>query len=80
MPIIFIAAGTVAIEATVLRNSALLAGAGFSPSCSESIETVAAVGKLMPSTTMAFMIPDTGSRYTSAAVITGSRISFTMLV
>ena len=74
-----IAAGTVTIDATVLRNSTLLAGPGSSPSCSASIETVAAVGKHAPSTSIDFISDDNGRKYTSTPVSAGSHTSFIRL-
>lgn len=76
---IFIASGTVTIDATVLKNKVLLAGPGSSPSCSDSMDTVAAVGKHVPSTTTHLIIGATGMKYTIAVVIIGRISSFTML-
>jgi len=76
----FIINGTVTMEATVLKNKALLPGPGSCPSCSESIGTVAAVGKHPPRTTMHFIIGSIGRKYTIARVTAGTIKSLTMLV
>ena len=76
----FIINGTVTMDATVLRNNALLPGPGSWPSCSDSIGTVAAVGKAPPRTTMHLMTGSIGRKYTIASVTAGIRSSFTKLV
>jgi len=60
--IILSAAETVAIDRTVLKNNALLVGAGSCPSCCESMETVAVVGKHVPRTTIHFITGATGMK------------------
>lgn len=67
------------IDATVLKNKVLLAGPGLWPSCSASMETVAAVGKQIPKTTIHFIIGWIGRKYTSPTVIAGRRSSLTTL-
>lgn len=76
----FIIIGTVMMDATVLKNKALLPGPGSCPSCSDNIGTVAAVGKHPPSTTIHLIIGAIGRKYTIARVISGMIKSFPMLV
>ena len=67
---------TVAMDSTVLKNRIRLASPRSCPSCSASMETVAAVGKQAPRTTTDFIRLLTGRKYTSSAVIAGSHTSF----
>ena len=71
--------GIVAIDTTVLKNRILLAIPASRPSCSASIETVAAVGKAIPRDTIHFMTGAIGIKYRAAAVSSGSTASLTAL-